>query len=42
MVISVRKQSLRLLSFELVREKTNNLGSNQVRHKPAYTVTDAD
>ena len=27
------------LLFEHVREKTNNLGSDQVRHKPACTVT---
>ena len=25
--------------FEPVREKTNNLGSNQVRHKPGCTLT---
>ena len=27
-------------SNEPVHEKTNNLGSDQVRHKPACTVTD--
>ena len=27
--------------FEHVREKTNNLGSDQVRHKPACIVTEA-
>ena len=27
--------------YEPVREKTNNLGSDQVRHKPACTVTEA-
>ena len=26
--------------FEPVREKTNNLGSDQVRHKPCLTVTE--
>ena len=28
-----------LLIFEHVHEKTNNLGSDQVRHKPGCTVT---
>ena len=28
------------VSFEHVREKTNYLGSDQVRHKPGYTVTE--
>ena len=27
--------------FEPVREKTNNLGSDKVRHKPGCTVTEA-
>ena len=27
-------------SFEPVHEKTNNLGSDQVRHKPGCTVTE--
>ena len=27
--------------YEPVREKTNNLGSDQARHKPACTVTEA-
>ena len=31
---------LLLLVFELVHEKTNSLGSNQVQHKPGYTVTE--
>ena len=29
------------LTYEPVREKTNKLGSDQVRHKPACTVTEA-
>ena len=29
------------LPFEHVRDKTNNLGSNQVRHKPACTASEA-
>ena len=28
------------MTFEHVREKTNNLGSDQVPHKPACTVTE--
>ena len=28
------------LTFELVHEKTNNLGSNQVRHKLGCTITE--
>ena len=28
------------LSYEPVREKTNDLGSDQVRHKPGSTVTE--
>ena len=28
------------LQYEPVREKTNNLGSDQVRHKPGCTVTE--
>ena len=28
------------VSFEPVREKTNNLGSDQVQHKPTCTVTE--
>ena len=28
------------LIFEPVREKTNNSGSDQVRHKPVFTVTE--
>ena len=31
---------LTCLIYEPVREKTNNLGSYQVRHKPACTVTE--
>ena len=27
-------------AYEPVREKTNNLGSDQVRHKPGCTVTE--
>ena len=27
-------------SYEPMREKTNNLGSDQVRHKPGCTVTE--
>ena len=30
---------LEMIANEPVREKTNNLGSDQVRHKPACTVT---
>ena len=30
----------KILPFEPVREKTNNLGSDQVRHKPGCTVTE--
>ena len=30
----------RTLEYEPVREKTNNLGSDQVRHKPGCTVTE--
>ena len=26
--------------YEPVRDKTNNLGSDQIRHKPACTVTE--
>ena len=33
--------SLAMLVDEPVREKTNNLGSDQVRHKPGCTVTEA-
>ena len=29
-----------VLKIELVREKTNNLGSDQARHKPGCTVTE--
>ena len=29
-----------MIIYEPVREKTNNLGSDQVRHKPACTVTE--
>ena len=29
-------------NYEPVREKTNNLGPDQVRHKPGYTVTEDD
>ena len=28
------------IAFEPVREKTNNLGSDQVRHKPGCKVTE--
>ena len=28
------------LQYEPVREKTNNLGSDQVQHKPVCTVTE--
>ena len=28
--------------IEAVREKTNNLGSDQARHKPSCTVTEDD
>ena len=28
------------LKYEPVREKTNNMGSDQVRHKPNCTVTE--
>ena len=30
-----------MFTFEPVHEKTNNLGSDQVRHKPGCTVTEA-
>ena len=29
-----------MMEYEPVREKTNNLGSDQVRHKPGCTVTE--
>ena len=28
------------MTFEPVREKTNNLGCDQVRHKPGCTITE--
>ena len=28
------------LTYDPVREKTNNLGSEQIQHKPGCTVTD--
>ena len=33
---------LNLIEFDPVREKINNLGSDQVRHKSACTVTEED
>ena len=36
---SRRKSKGERFIFEPVCEKPNNLGSNQARHKPAFTVT---
>ena len=33
-------ETIHIVAFEPVREKTNNLGSDQVRYKPGCTVTE--
>ena len=33
---------LRKFEIEPICEKTNNLGSNEIKHNPACTVTEAD
>ena len=41
MVFMRTRYTVFLLKYEPVREKTNNLGSDQVRHKPVCTATQA-
>ena len=36
------KSSFLLILYEPVHEKTNNLGSDQVRHKPGSAITEDD
>ena len=40
--IHIREETPAFVSqlYEPVREKTNNVGSDQVQHKPGCTVTD--
>ena len=39
--VQIVVQGVFVLEIEPMHEKTNNLGSNQVPHKPGCTVTEA-
>ena len=40
LIFSVRTKPVYIDKYEPVREKTNNLGSDQIRHKPGCTGTE--